>query len=188
MINFLVNNPHGNIFLKVILAFDVVKDVNLLFKYLDDIVDEVGEEHVVRLVTINVLAYKMVGQKLMERRQHIYWSLCIAHCLNVMLEKIGELSQNRNALLKARKISTNEVRERYGVGVWKAIRNGWEDFKVRACFRVGFGNMVKFYKDRWCRDFSLRDAFPNLFSIASFKDTRVVDAWEGGSYNPRFIR
>lgn len=72
MINFLVNNPHGNIFLKVILASDVVKDVNLLFKYLDDIVDEVGEEHVVRLVTINVLAYKMVGQKLMERRQHIY--------------------------------------------------------------------------------------------------------------------
>ena len=43
---------------------------------------------------------------------------------------------------------TNGVRERYGVGVWKAIRNGWEDLKVRMHFKVGSGNRVKFWKDR----------------------------------------
>ena len=62
------------------------------------------------------------------------------------------------------------MRERYGVGVWKAIRNGWEAFKVRTRFRVSFGNRVKFWKDSWCGDFPLRDVFLNLFSITSFKD------------------
>ena len=74
------------------------------------------------------------------------------------------------------------------MGVWKAIKNGWEDLKVRMRFKVGSGNRVKFWKDRWCGDVSLRDAFANLFSIASSKDARVADAWDGGSWNPRFIR
>ena len=83
---------------------------------------------------------------------------------------------------------TNGVRERHGVGVWKAIKNGWEDLKVRMRFKVGSGNRVKFWKDRWCGDVPLRDAFPDLFSIASSKDARVADSWDGGSWNPRFIR
>ena len=80
------------------------------------------------------------------------------------------------------------MRERYGAGVWKAIKNGLEDFKVRTRFRVKSGNRVKFWKDRWQTDLSLRDAFPNLFSITSFKNAQVVDVWDGGSWNPRFIR
>ncbi|RVW63334.1 hypothetical protein CK203_058258 [Vitis vinifera] len=59
---------------------------------------------------------------------------------------------------------TNGVRERYGVGVWKAIRNGWEDLKVRMHFKVGSGNR------------------------ASSKDVRVADDWDGDSWNPRFVR
>ena len=43
---------------------------------------------------------------------------------------------------------TNEERERYGVGVWKALRNGWEDLKIRMRFKVGSRNRVKFWKDR----------------------------------------
>ena len=71
---------------------------------------------------------------------------------------------------------------------WEAIRNGWEAFKVKTLFRVGSGNRVKFYKDGWCEDSSLRDAFLDLFVIPSFKDAWVVDVWEDGSWNPRFFR
>ncbi|RVW77755.1 hypothetical protein CK203_050341 [Vitis vinifera] len=42
-------------------------------------------------------------------------------------------------------------------------------------------------KDRWCGDMSLRDEFPGLYVIASFKDVWVVDVWDGGSWGPRFI-
>ena len=34
----------------------------------------------------------------------------------------------------------------------------------------------------------LKEAFPDLFSIASSKDTWVVDIWDSGSWNPRFFR
>ncbi|RVX14587.1 hypothetical protein CK203_011953 [Vitis vinifera] len=33
-----------------------------------------------------------------------------------------------------------------------------------------------------------RDAFLDLYAIASFKDAWVVDVWNGGSWGPRFIR
>ncbi|RVX05614.1 putative ribonuclease H protein [Vitis vinifera] len=36
------------------------------------------------------------------------------------------------------------VRDHYGVGVWKAIRNGWENFQTHSCFIVGNGTKVKF--------------------------------------------
>ena len=33
----------------------------------------------------------------------------------------------------------------------------------------------------------MRDEFPGLYVIASFKDVWVVDVWDGGSWGPRFI-
>ncbi|RVW26432.1 hypothetical protein CK203_086154 [Vitis vinifera] len=60
----------------------------------------------------------------------------------------------------------------------------WEGVEERFQKR----NKVKFWKDRWCRDLPLRDAFLDFFSIASSKDAWVVDVWDGGSWNPRFIR
>ena len=47
------------------------------------------------------------------------------------------------------------VRDRYGVGVWKAIRNGWENFRSHSRFLVGDGTRVKFWKDLWCENQSL---------------------------------
>ena len=36
------------------------------------------------------------------------------------------------------------VRDRYGVGVWKAIRNGWENFRSHSRFIIGHGTRLKF--------------------------------------------
>ncbi|KAK0605242.1 hypothetical protein LWI29_024514 [Acer saccharum] len=51
LINFLVNNPHGTVFLKSIDASDVVKDATLLFNLLDSVVEEIGEDYVVQVVS-----------------------------------------------------------------------------------------------------------------------------------------
>ena len=80
------------------------------------------------------------------------------------------------------------VRKWHGVGVWKAIRGRWEMFKTRTGFIVGFGNGVKFWKDKWCEDSSLREFFPKLYSIASSKDVWVNDLWDDGGWGPRFTR
>ena len=70
--------------------------------------------------------------------------------------------------------------------VWKGIKGRWEMFKTRTGFTVEVGNRVKFWKDKWCGDSSLRESFPELYSIASSKDAWVSDLWEDGGWSPRF--
>lgn len=104
LINFLVNNPYGTVFLKSVDASDAIKDANLLFKLLDDVVEEVGEDIVIQVVTDNASNYKAAGSKLMEKRKRLWWTPCAAHCIDLMLEKLGNLPQHKNALLKAKKV------------------------------------------------------------------------------------
>ncbi|XP_030502526.2 uncharacterized protein LOC115717684 [Cannabis sativa] len=76
-----------------------------LFKMLDDVIEEIGEHLVVQVVTNNASAYKGVGTLLMEKRKHLFWTPCAAHCVDLMLEKTGELPQHATALTEAKKLS-----------------------------------------------------------------------------------
>ena len=79
-------------------------------------------------------------------------------------------------------------KESHGVGLWKAIRNGWMEFSKRVAFKVGGGRRVRFWKDRWCGEDSLEEAFPSLYSLASSRDAWVVSIMgsvrEFGSLEP----
>ncbi|KAI0526896.1 hypothetical protein KFK09_002489 [Dendrobium nobile] len=105
IINFLVNNPYGTVFLKSIDASSFVKDAQLLFEMLDEVVEEVGDALVVQVVTDNASAYKAAGRMLMEKRPHLYWTPCAAHCIDLMLERLGQLPQHKSAILKAKFVS-----------------------------------------------------------------------------------
>ena len=104
LINFLVNNPHGTVFLKSIDTSDVIKDATLLFNLLDSVVEEVEENLVVQVVMNNASKYKKVGEMLMQKRTRLWWTSCATHCIDLMLEKIGSLPQHQNALKKAKKV------------------------------------------------------------------------------------
>ncbi|XP_052624969.1 uncharacterized protein LOC128132437 [Lactuca sativa] len=105
LINFLVNNQYGTVFLKTVDASDCIKNAQKLFELLDGVIEEIGEDIVIQVITDNASAYKAAGTLLMEKRKHLYWTPCAAHCIDLMLEKIGGLPQNKNALLKAKKVS-----------------------------------------------------------------------------------
>ncbi|KAH6800931.1 hypothetical protein C2S52_001395 [Perilla frutescens var. hirtella] len=105
LINFLINNQYGTVFLKTVDTSDYVKDAQKLFELLDGVIEEVGEDIVVQVVTDNAAAYKAAGRLLMDKRKSLYWTPCAAHCIDLMLEKIGQLSQHKNALLKAKKVN-----------------------------------------------------------------------------------
>uniref|UniRef100_A0A151UHY0 Copia protein n=1 Tax=Cajanus cajan TaxID=3821 RepID=A0A151UHY0_CAJCA len=83
IMNFLEYCSKGTIFLKSIDAFSVGTR-NLL----DKVVEEVGEEFVIQVVTDNEKALKATCQNLMEKRQHLYWTACATHCLDLFLEDI----------------------------------------------------------------------------------------------------
>jgi hypothetical protein len=76
ILNFLVNSPMGTVFLKSIDASNISKITEKVFQMMDAIVEEVGEENVVQVVTENAANYKASGEQWMEKRKRIYWTPC----------------------------------------------------------------------------------------------------------------
>ncbi|KAL5124661.1 hypothetical protein HKD37_02G005018 [Glycine soja] len=101
IINFLINSQAGTMFLKSVDGSDFVKTGEKIFELLDAIVEEVGEENVVQVVTDNGSNYVLAGKLLEEKRKHIYWTPCAAHCIDLMLEDIGKLPLIRKTIRRA---------------------------------------------------------------------------------------
>ena len=78
-------------FLKSMDASDKVKSAQLICEMMEEIVQEVGEENVVQIVTDNAANYMAAGRLFESRHPTIFWSSCAAHCLDLMLEDIGKL-------------------------------------------------------------------------------------------------
>ena len=72
---------------------------------------------------------------------------------------------------------SREVREGYGVGFWKEIRKEGVLMFKNVSFTVGDGRRVKFWKDIWCGNIPLCEAFPSLFAFVVSQDAWVVDCW-----------
>ncbi|XP_028120013.1 uncharacterized protein LOC114317473 [Camellia sinensis] len=90
IINFLVYCNRGTIFHKSIDASNIVsRTVEYYFGLLDKVVDEIGEQYVVQVVTDNEPALKAAGKMLMRKRKHLYWTACSAHCIDLMLKDIA---------------------------------------------------------------------------------------------------
>ncbi|RVW30368.1 hypothetical protein CK203_097914 [Vitis vinifera] len=85
-----------------------------------------------------------------------------------------------------------EVREGYGVGLWKEIRKEGVLLFKNVSFTVGDGRRLKFWKDIWCGNTPLCEAFPSLFAFAVSQDAWVEDCWDymgdAGGWNPCFSR
>ena len=84
-------------------AFDIITNGELMFKYLDNMVEEIGEENVVQVITNNASNYVNPGTRLMEKRIRL-WTPCPAHCIDMMLEDVGELNVHTNTLLQAKQV------------------------------------------------------------------------------------
>ena len=69
---------------------------------MDKVVEEVGEENVVQVVTDNEASFKTVGMLLMEKYKHLFWSPCAAHCIDLILEDIASMKQIKETLDQAK--------------------------------------------------------------------------------------
>ena len=105
--NFLVNSPKGTVFLSSIDTSDISKTANKVIEMLYDIVEKVGEENVVQVITDNAANYKAAGQRLMEKRKRLYWTPCAAHCIDLILEDFEKkIKVHIQTIAKGRQITT----------------------------------------------------------------------------------
>ena len=90
IINFLVFSPKGTIFLKSIDTSGLRKDKETLLGIFYQVVQEVGAENIVQFITDNDASYKAVVKLLQQRYGTFFWSLCVAHCIDLMLENFSD--------------------------------------------------------------------------------------------------
>jgi hypothetical protein len=80
----------------------------------------------------------------------------------------------------------------HGVGLWKFICMGWQNFRRFFKYDPGEGSKIRFWEDVWCGDRTLKEEFPGLYSIASVKDASIADNMEYSSesiqWNIQFSR
>ena len=129
--NFLVNSPRGSVFLKSIDTSGICKNADNLFELLDSMVEEIGEDNVVQVVTDSASAYVKAGELLMEKRKNVFWSPCAAHCLDLILTDIGELPLHKDIMAKARKITVYIYRHSWVLNLMRKFTKKRD--LVRAC-------------------------------------------------------
>eukprot|EP00253_Pinus_taeda_P031062 PITA_31062 len=78
-------------FLKSVDASDKVKTPQLICEMMEEVVQEVGEEDVVKIVTNNAANYIVASRPFEIRHPTIFWTYCVAHCIYLMFEDIGKL-------------------------------------------------------------------------------------------------
>jgi hypothetical protein len=106
LINFLVNSPEGTYFLESVDASSEVQNVAMLAGLLEERIERIGKDKVVQMITDNGANYKAAGKLLMERIPTLFWSPCAAHCLDLMLEGIGNLKDFKKPIARARRVTT----------------------------------------------------------------------------------
>ncbi|XP_043724638.1 uncharacterized protein LOC122671472 isoform X2 [Telopea speciosissima] len=105
VINFLVSCPRGVYFVSSIDATDIVEDASNLFKLLDKVVEEIGEENVVQVITENTASYKAAGKMLEEKRGNLFWTPCAAYCIDQMLEDFAKIKWVGECMDRGKKIT-----------------------------------------------------------------------------------
>ncbi|CAN0910287.1 hypothetical protein LINGRAHAP2_LOCUS26207 [Linum grandiflorum] len=105
LLNFMVQSSHGTVFLKSVDASSFDHSADLLYNVLKDVVEHVGSEHVLQVVTNVGEDYAVAGKMLMDTFPSLYWAPCAARCIDLMLEDFGKLEWIRGVIEQARSVT-----------------------------------------------------------------------------------
>ena len=84
-------------------ASNVQHNANMLADLLQERIDRIGREKVVQVGTDNGANYKAACRILMDWIPTLFWTSCVAHCLDLMLEDIGKLKDFKKTYFTCQK-------------------------------------------------------------------------------------
>ena len=84
IVNFMIYCDRSMIYHISVDITNISKTVDYIFSLMDKVVDEVGEENIMQVVTDNEASFRAAGHLLIEKRKHFFWSPCAAHCLSLI--------------------------------------------------------------------------------------------------------
>ncbi|KAH1198308.1 hypothetical protein GmHk_18G051916 [Glycine max] len=171
--NFLVNSPKETIFLYSLDTSDISKIANKVLKMLDDVVDFVGEENVVRVITDNAANYKAARKLLMHKRENLYWTTCAAHCIDLIFKDFEKhLKVHQTTIKKGRRITTYIYGKTMLISIMKKFTNG------RDLIRPGITRFATTYLTLACLH-ELKASLMSMFSSKDWKTSKFGTSQEG---------
>ncbi|KAK9019125.1 hypothetical protein V6N11_034164 [Hibiscus sabdariffa] len=88
LINFMATSGNEPMFLKAVNCFGEVKDKFFIANLMKEVIDKVGHQNVVQIITDNASNCKGAGEIIESMYPHIYWTPCVVHILNLALKNI----------------------------------------------------------------------------------------------------
>eukprot|EP00253_Pinus_taeda_P014332 PITA_14332 len=104
LINVVAVCPQAATFLKAVDCSGIEKDASFIFAILIDAIESVGPHKVVQVITDNAHVCKVAGLIVEGQYDHIFWTPCAIHSLNLMLAKIGEIEWINEIYVAAKEI------------------------------------------------------------------------------------
>ena len=87
--NVLAVSTRGAMLLKAVDCEGEIKDGPFIANILIQAIEQVGPQNVVQVMTDNAKNCRVVSLLVEERYEHIFWTPCVVHSLNLMLQIIG---------------------------------------------------------------------------------------------------
>lgn len=170
--NFLVNSPSGTVFVKSIDTSSFAKDATKLFDMLNKLVEEIGAENVVQVITDSASAYVLAGSMLEKERPNLYWSPCSAHLIDLILQDIGDGKTFKDTLDKARKVTVYIYRHCVLLSMFRRFTGGQELTRAGVTrFATSFLTLKRFQE--------LKHPIRELFASREWAESTFASKSEG---------
>lgn len=91
IINFLLYCNRKVIFHKSVDATTEYHDASYIYRLMDSVVQEIGVEHIVQVITDNGSNFKRARELLEQDYQILFWTPCAIHCIDLMMADIDKL-------------------------------------------------------------------------------------------------
>lgn len=89
IINFMVSSLNGPVFLKAVDTLGEYKDAQFMGELFIKVVEDVGVESCVQIITYNAPVCKAAGMIVEAKYPQVFWTPCIVHSLNLALKSIA---------------------------------------------------------------------------------------------------
>jgi len=81
-------------------------------------------DNVVQVVTDDASNFVAAGKMLEEKKTKLFWSPCTVHCLDLVIEDIGQLPVFSNTIANAKKITTFIYRHTWVLNSYRKYSKG----------------------------------------------------------------
>ncbi|KAH1130964.1 hypothetical protein J1N35_002342 [Gossypium stocksii] len=144
LLSFLVYCPQATVFMKSVDASHAVYSADYLFELLKQVIEEVGSENVVQVITNCEEPYLFTGKRLMESFPSLYWAPCLAHCVDLMLQDFSNLEWINEKIEQAKSLTRFIYNQSSVLNMMRKFTSGNDVVEpALTCFATNFSTLKR---------------------------------------------